>query len=400
MILIVLCGLPGSGKTTFVKEFMKSLPPAMRKKWVSYNQDALGSRKAVIKKTEESLLCRQNVIVDRSNFDFAQRAHWINLGNQSNVDAIVCIVMPRATDMKFCARRAFDRGCDGLHSGKEPWDKICKTMFSDWRHPTHEEGFRAIYQCSATDDKDIPKILDSMAHHTCEPEWDEYFDAHCPLTPLPSFSQPPVLRPLPPPPSQPPMHAHRPPPPTQPPAHSQHAGQQNYYHNIGTTIPQWRSPESGGFIPMTEQQGQSNGIYNEGQNMDITNNSHSHTPSFTGQNTVSNNSHTHAPPFTSFIPSSDCGICGGMRQAVRNHHHLKDPKTTNHLDRNGSSSYGSSSSSGYGRSGYGSSEWSHYQAQHVTAWPPARVSACKFFNPHTNSGCRFGDRCQFAHQIR
>lgn len=71
----------GSGKTTFIKAFMDALPENQKGLWEAHNQDALGSRKAVIQQVEYSLNRRKCVIVDRVNFDQQQRAHWINISH-------------------------------------------------------------------------------------------------------------------------------------------------------------------------------------------------------------------------------------------------------------------------------------------------------------------------------
>ncbi|EPQ29780.1 uncharacterized protein PFL1_02453 [Pseudozyma flocculosa PF-1] len=73
--LIVLCGLIGSGKSTFALSLQSLLP-----NWVRCNQDVLGSREAVAVLAWRSLANGQNVIIDRTNVDVRQRRTWLQLG--------------------------------------------------------------------------------------------------------------------------------------------------------------------------------------------------------------------------------------------------------------------------------------------------------------------------------
>jgi hypothetical protein len=45
--------------------------------WVRINQDDVGSRSACETMSRRALLDGRDVVIDRCNFDVAQRAHWV-----------------------------------------------------------------------------------------------------------------------------------------------------------------------------------------------------------------------------------------------------------------------------------------------------------------------------------
>ena len=73
--LVVLCGLVGSGKSTFARAVETTWPD----EWVRCNQDELGNRKAVYAAAMKALASGKNVLLDRTNIDRRQRADWLEL---------------------------------------------------------------------------------------------------------------------------------------------------------------------------------------------------------------------------------------------------------------------------------------------------------------------------------
>ncbi|CEH12182.1 POLYNUCLEOTIDE KINASE-3'-PHOSPHATASE [Ceraceosorus bombacis] len=85
--LLVLCGVVGSGKSSFAQ----SLCSLQRPRYIRASQDVLGDRRSVISLVSQHLSQRSNVVVDRTNADASQRAYWLDLGQQygAKTDIIV-----------------------------------------------------------------------------------------------------------------------------------------------------------------------------------------------------------------------------------------------------------------------------------------------------------------------
>ena len=152
-IMIVLCGLPGCGKSTFASRLMDSFTDEYRQRWVLLNQDKLGSRQKVISQATHALNSKKCVIIDRCNFDAEQRAPYVQLSSQFKVDALVCLVLPNHTNEELCATRAIVRGnSDGIHGEDVNWTMVCRTMRNDFVFPVMGEGYSAIYSCFEEND--------------------------------------------------------------------------------------------------------------------------------------------------------------------------------------------------------------------------------------------------------
>lgn len=84
MKVIVLCGIPGAGKSTLCSNF----PTYSR-----INQDELGSRKACIEEFHKLAHQGKDIIIDRTNFSKEQRAIWTDLARHHNAEVVTCIYL-------------------------------------------------------------------------------------------------------------------------------------------------------------------------------------------------------------------------------------------------------------------------------------------------------------------
>lgn len=157
-ILVVLVGIPGSGKSTFAARISKESGHSSFFRWLVTCQDVLGSRKKVLNAARTHLVANGSVIIDRCNFNSEQRQTWIALANEFCVPKI-CIVMPNCEDVAACSQRAYFRGDDGAHEDGVDWFGVCSRMAKDFSFPSTEEGFHCVYQLKSWDDNAIASIL-------------------------------------------------------------------------------------------------------------------------------------------------------------------------------------------------------------------------------------------------
>jgi predicted kinase len=100
--LVVLVGLPGSGKSTFAEQFADA-------GWAVVCQDVLGNRKACEEAADAALAAGRQVVVDRTNIDTTQRAHWLRIAHAHGIGprGIVCVHLdppPRECERRVLAR--------------------------------------------------------------------------------------------------------------------------------------------------------------------------------------------------------------------------------------------------------------------------------------------------------
>ncbi len=158
-VMVILCGIPGSGKSTFSRTLLSASPEDDT--WIHLNQDALGKRNAVVNAAREGLRKRQNIIIDRCNFDVKQRSTWVALAKEYGVEKVICVLLPNSLELETCIERATIRGdSDGVHDASTNWNAVCRSMKKEFVFPSFDEGIDCIYPCSTEDDvSEITNLL-------------------------------------------------------------------------------------------------------------------------------------------------------------------------------------------------------------------------------------------------
>jgi predicted kinase len=142
-LLILLIGLPGSGKSTWTRQnasgaivvSQDDLIDAITPLGFEYSARPIyAAAEEVIARA--ALQAGRTVIVDRTNRTAALRARWIAIGREAQCK-IVAIVM--STDVETCRIR--NRARSGQRRvSEERMDR----MIAVFQHPTLDEGFYAI----------------------------------------------------------------------------------------------------------------------------------------------------------------------------------------------------------------------------------------------------------------
>ena len=147
-LLVLLVGVPGSGKSTFVQELLANVPASAQ--WSRISQDALGTRKKCFRAANDALEQGRHVIIDRCNFDAEQRAHWLRLPQlpKGGARAAVFLDVPQnvAYD-RVLARPAHEGGVDSLSMSPSKMRSIIRSMASKLCVPDEAEGITHIYRC-------------------------------------------------------------------------------------------------------------------------------------------------------------------------------------------------------------------------------------------------------------
>ncbi|KAK2850623.1 hypothetical protein FQN49_005481 [Arthroderma sp. PD_2] len=136
--LVIFCGSPGSGKSTFYWKYLQPLG------YERVNQDILKTRQKCLKVANEHLLARRSVVVDNTNANKATRAEWISLAKNLNIP-IRCIYL--STPMAVCKHNNAVRAANPNQESLNPESRtmLPPMAFNDFlrrfEEPDVSEGF-------------------------------------------------------------------------------------------------------------------------------------------------------------------------------------------------------------------------------------------------------------------
>ena len=131
--IVVFCGFPASGKTTFAKRYLE--------KYTWINRDKLGTQFNCIRKARDALILKKNVIVDNTSPDKETRERYISLGNELCIP-IRCFYFN--TDISICEHLNLLR----MNQTKGECRRVPQVGFNRYKSkfemPSESEGFYEI----------------------------------------------------------------------------------------------------------------------------------------------------------------------------------------------------------------------------------------------------------------
>ena len=141
--LIVLAGLPGSGKS--------SLAAALEKRgWAVVNQDSLGNRRKCERACARAFERGDRVVIDRCNHDRSQRAHWTRILERAGGGYKVAVWL--TTPVDSCVERVLARPVHPTLAGPGA-EKVVRNFEKSFDPPGDDE-VDAIIKLAPTDDYD------------------------------------------------------------------------------------------------------------------------------------------------------------------------------------------------------------------------------------------------------
>jgi predicted kinase len=138
-LLVIMVGVPGSGKSSFVEALKRSIPMLavahMDRVTNGQKSKLASSWKACREAAIRALIMRQPVCIDRTNCTLEAREEWLHMAPKGY--RVVAVVLD--TSLEDCIRRAAAR------TERPVPAKVIKELHKQYVSPTREEGFTDIF---------------------------------------------------------------------------------------------------------------------------------------------------------------------------------------------------------------------------------------------------------------
>ncbi len=144
--VIILCGLPGSGKSTVSRLLVQRSAS-----FGIVNQDELGNRRTCERLFGELLLQGASVICDRCNFNRQQREVWIKITRDILIHKVKIFAVVLEVPEAVCITRVHNRVNHPNLVGPEG-ARVINIIQRQYCRPSMDEGFDSIFVCSTDED--------------------------------------------------------------------------------------------------------------------------------------------------------------------------------------------------------------------------------------------------------
>lgn len=136
--VVILVGLPASGKSYLAKEYEKNAD------YVVINQDTQGSRITCEVLMKAALRAGLNVIIDRCNVSKKQRAPWIDIAKQYDARVECLLFIPH---MNNSVANALAREHVNFPKEEKEIKTVIRRFYDEYQRPSLDEGYEHITYC-------------------------------------------------------------------------------------------------------------------------------------------------------------------------------------------------------------------------------------------------------------